>query len=44
MRKKVGVFDCFQETVVKIGSGGALLVAGEKGNPMTIGWGTVSRI
>ena len=44
MRQKVGVFDCFQETMDKIGSGGALLVAGEKGNPMTIGWGTAGII
>ncbi len=44
MRESVGIFDCFQETVDKLGSGGALLVAGEKGNPMTIGWGTVGVI
>ncbi len=41
MREKIGSFDAFAETVAKLGQGGCLLVGGEKGNPMTIGWGTV---
>jgi flavin reductase (DIM6/NTAB) family NADH-FMN oxidoreductase RutF len=41
MREKIGSFDAFAETVARLGQGGCLLVAGEKGNPMTIGWGTV---
>jgi len=41
MREKIGSFDAFAETAAKLGQGGCLLVAGEKGNPMTIGWGTL---
>lgn len=44
MREKIGSFDAFGETVAKLGQGGCLLVGGEKGNPMTIGWGTVGII
>jgi flavin reductase (DIM6/NTAB) family NADH-FMN oxidoreductase RutF len=46
--KKIGIFDALQETVkhlyVKQGAGGLLLIAGFKGNPMTIGWGTIGII
>ena len=44
MRQEVGVFDCFAETAEKLDGAGILLVAGVKGNPMTIGWGTIGRI
>ena len=44
MREQVGTFDLFTETVAKQSSSGLLLVAGEKGNPMTIGWGTIGII
>ena len=44
MREKIGNFDAFQETVEKLNAGGLLLVSGDKGNPMTIGWGTVGII
>ena len=46
--KKIGVFDAFQETVKhlheKRGANGLLLIAGESGNPMTIGWGSIGII
>jgi flavin reductase (DIM6/NTAB) family NADH-FMN oxidoreductase RutF len=41
MRTKIGSFDAFAETVARLGQGGCLLVGGEQGNPMTIGWGTI---
>ena len=44
MREKVGNFEFFKETMESMSSGGLLLVAGTKGNPMTIGWGTVGII
>ena len=44
MRKEIGTYDAYGETVKTLGEGGLLLASGEKGNPMTIGWGTVGRI
>lgn len=44
MRSKIGPFDVFGETMAKLEKGGCLLVAGAKGNPMTIGWGTIGTI
>lgn len=44
MRKKIGTFEAAQETMDQIGGGGALLVSGDSGNPMTIGWGTIGII
>jgi len=46
--KEIGVFDAFQETIRKLyekeGGNGLLLIAGENGNPMTIGWGSIGII
>lgn len=44
MRNRIGVFDKYQETMKQLTSGGLLLVSGEKGNPMTIGWGIIGVI
>ena len=41
MRKQTGNFDLYQETVEQLSGDGALLVAGDPPNPMTIGWGTI---
>ena len=44
MRKKVDLFDVFQETLDKLDGNGILLVAGDPPNPMTIGWATIGNI
>ena len=44
MRKKVDTFTQMDETINRLGNGGLLLVGGEQGNPMTIGWGTIGII
>ena len=44
MREKIGNFEVFTETMEAIGGDGLLLVVGTKGNPMTIGWGTIGII
>lgn len=44
MREKIGNFEVFTETMEAMGGDGLLLVAGTKGNPMTIGWGTIGII
>lgn len=44
MRQEIGVFEGFEHTIEQIGKNGLLLVAGQKGNPMTIGWGTIGII
>jgi flavin reductase (DIM6/NTAB) family NADH-FMN oxidoreductase RutF len=44
MRKQVGNFDLFKETVDKLDGDGALLMASNFLNPMTIGWGTLGII
>jgi flavin reductase (DIM6/NTAB) family NADH-FMN oxidoreductase RutF len=41
MREKVAPFDAVGVTMEHMGKNGLLLVSGELGNPMTIGWGTV---
>ena len=41
MRRKIGFFDAFSETMEQLGKNGCILVVGEQGNPMAIGWGTV---
>ena len=44
MRKQIGTFDAFAETMEKLRGKGILLVAGVPPNPMTIGWGTLGYI
>jgi flavin reductase (DIM6/NTAB) family NADH-FMN oxidoreductase RutF len=44
MKKQIGVYEAFSETMEHIGGNGLLLVADAGGNPMTIGWGTIGRI
>jgi flavin reductase (DIM6/NTAB) family NADH-FMN oxidoreductase RutF len=44
MKKQIGIFDAFAETVDRLGTSGCLLIAGKDGNPMTIGWGTIGII
>jgi flavin reductase (DIM6/NTAB) family NADH-FMN oxidoreductase RutF len=44
MRKAIGPFDVFSETMDKLAGDGILLVAGDPPNPMTIGWGTIGII
>ena len=44
MREKIDNFEVFKYTMEAMGGGGLLLVAGTKGNPMTIGWGTIGII
>ena len=44
MRKEIGFFDVFRETLDKLDGDGILLVAGDPPNPMTIGWGTLGYI
>ncbi len=41
MKKQIGFFDAFAETMERLGKSGCLLIAGKDGNPMTIGWGTI---
>jgi flavin reductase (DIM6/NTAB) family NADH-FMN oxidoreductase RutF len=44
-KKEIDVFDAFQETLRRLDSPGALLVAGrEKPNLMAIGWGSIGII
>lgn len=38
MRKEIDIFSEFNFTMEQLKSSGLLLVSGEKGNPMTIGW------
>jgi flavin reductase (DIM6/NTAB) family NADH-FMN oxidoreductase RutF len=44
MREKIDCFAAHQETMSALGGNGCLLVTGEPGNPMTIGWGTMGII
>jgi flavin reductase (DIM6/NTAB) family NADH-FMN oxidoreductase RutF len=44
MRKQIGNFDLFKETVDKLDGDGALLMASTYLNTMTIGWGTLGVI
>jgi flavin reductase (DIM6/NTAB) family NADH-FMN oxidoreductase RutF len=44
MRKQIGTFDAADETFEALKDGSALLVTGEQGNPMVIGWGTLGQI
>jgi len=44
MRKAVGPFDVYHETIAKLTGNGILLLAGDPPNPMTIGWGTIGEI
>ena len=44
MRQKVEPYSAMAETLAGLGRDGLLLVTGETGNPMTIGWGTVGPI
>ena len=44
MSEKLGPFDVYAETMEKLRGGGLLLVSGDRGNPMTIGWATVGVI
>ena len=41
MRKSIGIFEGFEETMSKMSSEGTLLVTGDPPNPMTIGWATI---
>lgn len=44
MSERVGPFDAFTETIERLRGSGLLLVSGERGNPMTIGWATIGVI
>jgi flavin reductase (DIM6/NTAB) family NADH-FMN oxidoreductase RutF len=44
MRNNIGIYDYYAETIKQMAGNGLLLVSGEKGNPMTIGWGTIGII
>ncbi|MBC8316087.1 MAG: flavin reductase [Bacteroidetes bacterium] len=44
MRKQIGTFDAFDETMEKMRGEGILLIAGVPPNPMTIGWGTLGYV
>ena len=44
MHKQTGIFDLFKETTDQLDGDGALLIAGQPPNPMTIGWGTMGII
>jgi len=44
MRKSVGPFDVYHETIGKLAGNGIILLAGDPPNPMTIGWGTIGEI
>ncbi|MBL7138062.1 MAG: flavin reductase family protein, partial [Bacteroidales bacterium] len=44
MRREIGSFEAFEETMEKMRSDGILLVAGYPPNPMTIGWGTLGTV
>ena len=44
MRKQIGTFEAFAETIEKMRGEGIILVAGVPPNPMTIGWGTLGYI
>jgi len=44
MRKQIGAFDLFHETIEILDGNGALLVSGDLPNAMTIGWGTIGII
>lgn len=44
MRKRIGVYDQYSETMKQMAEDGLLLVTGKKGNPMAIGWGTIGII
>jgi len=44
MPNPIGIFDVIHETLDKLGDGGALLIAGNPPNPMTIGWATLGII
>ena len=44
MRRELGFFDVYSETLAKLSGKGILLLAGNPANPMTIGWGTIGTI
>ncbi len=44
MRHAIDTYDALSQTLEGLHNRGLLLVTGEGGNPMTIGWGTVGRI
>ena len=44
MYTKIGTYDAMNESIEMLGQGGLLLMTGTKGNPMTIGWGTIGQI
>jgi flavin reductase (DIM6/NTAB) family NADH-FMN oxidoreductase RutF len=44
MRQHIGTYEDAERTIEKLSSGGLLITTGEKGNPMTIGWGMVGLI
>ena len=44
MRKEIGTFDVYHETLDKLNGDGIILLAGNPPNPMTIGWGTLGEI
>jgi flavin reductase (DIM6/NTAB) family NADH-FMN oxidoreductase RutF len=41
---QIGSFDAFKETMEQMVKHGILLVSGVRGNPMTIGWGSVGSV
>lgn len=44
MRGKIGAYEALDEVLGLLAGDGLFLVTGEKGNPMTIGWGSVGVI
>ena len=44
MRQAIGTYEVINQTLTGTSDGGLLLVTGEQGNPMTIGWGTIGQI
>lgn len=44
MLTKIGTYEAIPESFEGLENGGLLLMTGKKGNPMTIGWGTIGII
>ncbi len=44
MATEVGTYELANESIERLGHGGMLLVTGDQGNPMTIGWGVIGTI
>ncbi len=44
MVKEIGTYEKAVETIERLGNGGAFLMTGSEGNPMTIGWGLIGQI